>query len=393
MNKISSAIILASTALILFIASTGARSQQSSRDREQDDDLKLSSTLVQVPTVVTDRAGRFITDLAKNDFVVFEDGKRQEVSIFTAIKQPFNAVLVLDTSNSAEDRLRAIQNVAAGFARETGSDDRMMVISFDNEVRQLTDFTSDRQELEAAIKGTEAGFGKLLYEAVVRALEQLREREGRRAVILLTDGLDMRSIEATAESTLRLAEETGAVVYIVRFDTRWWIESEARRQKAAEPQSKVPFSIDGRIPLPPDFGGPDATPTGFPKVRAPRIEVGSRTSPRVTVIDGPNAKPRTINEPPPDEITVNLDKLYGEADKFLQTISSRTAGRLFQAETFDDTRSAFAAIADELRNLYMIGYYPTTERRDGKYRKIKVEVARKEVQVRARPGYRSPKEQ
>jgi VWFA-related protein len=393
MNKISRAIILASTALILLIASTGARSQQSSRDREQEEDLKLSSTLVQVPTVVTDRAGRFITDLAKNEFVVFEDGKRQEVSIFTAIKQPFNAVLVLDTSNSAEDRLRAIQNVAAGFARETGSDDRMMVISFDNEVRQLTDFTSDRQEIEAAIKGTGAGFGKLLYEAVVRALEQLREREGRRAVILLTDGVDMRSIEATAESTLRLAEETGAVVYIVRFDTRWWIESEARRQKSAEPQSNVPFSIDGRIPLPPDFGGPDVTPTGLPKVRGPRIEVGSRTSPRVTVIDGPNAKPRTINEPPPDEITVNLDKLYGEADKFLQTISSRTAGRLFKAETFDDTRSAFAAIADELRNLYMIGYYPATERRDGKYRKIKVEVARKEVQVRARPGYRSPKEQ
>ncbi|HEX5734381.1 MAG TPA: VWA domain-containing protein [Blastocatellia bacterium] len=394
MIKISRAIILSSTALILFIASAvGALSQQSSRDGEQDDDVKLSSTLVQVPTVVTDRAGRFITDLAKNEFVVFEDGKRQEVSIFTAIKQPFNAVLVLDTSNSAEDRLHAIQNVAAGFARETGSDDRMMVISFDNEVRQLTDFTSDRQELEAAIKSTEAGFGKLLYEAVVRALEQLREREGRRAVILLTDGVDMRSIEATAESTLRLAEETGAVVYIVRFDTRWWIESEARRQKAAEPQSKVPFSIDGRIPLPPDFGGPDPTPTGFPKVRAPRIEVGPRAGPRVTVIDGPNAKPRTINEPPPDEITANLDKLYGEADKFLQTITTRTAGRLFQAETFDDTRSAFAAIADELRNLYMIGYYPATERRDGKYRKIKVEVARKEVQVRARPGYRSPKEQ
>ncbi|HJQ67777.1 MAG TPA: VWA domain-containing protein [Blastocatellia bacterium] len=383
MIKISRAIILASTAFILFIAGAAGA---------QDDDLKIRSTLVQVPTVVTDRAGRFITDLAKKDFTVFEDGKRQELSIFTAVKQPFNAVLVLDTSNSAEDRLHAIQNVAVGFARETAADDRMMVISFDNEVRQLTDFTSDRQELETAIKGAEAGFGKLLYEAVVRALEQLKEREGRRAVILLTDGVDMKSIEATAESTLRLAEEMGAVVYVVQFDTRWWIESEARRQKAARPESKVPFSVDGRIPLPPDFGGPDATPTGFPKVRAPKIEVGSPTSPRVTVIDGPNAKPRTLNAPPPDEITVNLDKLYGEANQFMQTITSRTAGRLFLAETFDDTRSAFAAIADELRNLYVIGYYPAAERRDGKYRKIKVEVARKEVQVRARPGYRSPKE-
>ena len=115
MNKISRAIILASTALILLIASTGARSQQSSRDREQDEDLKLSSTLVQVPTVVTDRAGRFITDLDKNEFVVFEDGKRQEVSIFTAIKQPFNAVLVLDTSNSAEDRLRRFRTWQPGL--------------------------------------------------------------------------------------------------------------------------------------------------------------------------------------------------------------------------------------------------------------------------------------
>jgi Ca-activated chloride channel homolog len=395
MNKISKAIFFGLTAFILFISLNVADglSQQPAGGHAEDQDLKLNTTLIEVPTVVTDRAGRFITDLNKKDFAVLEDGKRQEVSIFTAIKQPFNAVLVLDTSNSAGDRLRAIQNTAAGFARETGPDDRMMVISFDNEVRQLTDFTSDRAELEAAIKSTESGFGKLMYEAMTRALEQLKQREGRRAVILFSDGVDMRSIEATAESALRMAEETGAVIYIVRFDTRWWLESEARRQKAEQPQSKVPFSVDGRIPLPPDFGGPDATPTGMPKVRAPRIEVGPPSSPRVTVIDGPNAKPRTINEPPPDEITANLDKMYGEADQFLQTITSRTAGRVFQAETFDDTQSAFAAIADELRNLYVIGYYPANDRRDGKYHKIKVEVARKDAQVRARAGYRSTRDQ
>ncbi len=395
MKKILRAIILVSIAFILFISIKAAAglSQQDNRDRVEDQDIKLNTTLVQVPTVVTDRAGRFITDLDRKDFAVLEDGKRQEVSIFTAIKQPFNAVLVLDTSNSAGDRLRAIQNTAAGFAREVSTDDRMMVISFDNEIRQLTDFTSDRAELEAAIRGTESGFGKLMYEAVTRALEQLKEREGRRAVILFSDGVDMRSIEATAESALRMAEETGAVIYIVRFDTRWWLESEARRQKAEQPESKIPFSIDGRIPLPPDFGGPDATPTGMPKVRTPRIEVGSPRSPRITVIDGPNAKPRTINEPPPDAITANLDKMYGEANQFMQAITTRTAGRIFQAETFDATQSAFAAIADELRNLYMIGYYPSTDRRDGKYHKIKVEVARKDVQIRARPGYRSTKDQ
>jgi VWFA-related protein len=92
-----------------------------------------------------------------------------------------------------------------------------------------------------------------------------------------------------------------------------------------------------------------------------------------------------------DPITENLDNLYGEADKFMLSITSRTGGRVYDAETFENTRAAFAAIADELHNLYMLGYYPTVNRRDGKLHKIKVEVARKEVRVRARSGYQMPK--
>jgi VWFA-related protein len=355
--------------------------------QSQQDTVRLKATLVEVPATVTDRAGKFIGDLAQGDFAVFEDGKRQDISLFTAIKQPFHAVLVLDTSNSAEDRLRAIQNLALEFAREARPDDRLMVISFDNEVRQLTDFTSSYDEIEKVVRGTESGFGKLFYEAVTRALEKLKDVEGRRAVILFSDGIDMRSIEATSASATRMAEETEAVIYAVRFDTRWWIEADARRQQQERPESKVPFSVDGRIPLPPDFGGPDPQPTGFPPVRAPRIEIGGeRRNPPITIIDG-NSR-RTIQTAPPDQITRTLDQMYGEADSFLQAISSRTGGLVFRAETFDDTRSAFKAIADELRNQYLVGYYSANERRDGKYRKIKVEVARKDAQVRARAGYR-----
>ncbi|HET9531905.1 MAG TPA: VWA domain-containing protein [Blastocatellia bacterium] len=370
--------------IAVAVSAPDARSQQ---NRSEQDSIRLNATLVEVPAIVTDRTGKFVADLARGDFAIFEDGKRQEVALFTAVKQPFTAVLVLDTSNSAEDRLRAIQNLALEFAREARPDDRLMVISFDNEVRRLTDFTSSYAEIEEAVKSAESGFGKLFYEAVTTALEQLKDVEGRRAVILFTDGIDMRSIEATSESALRKAEEMGAVIYAVRFETRWWVESEARRQQKEQPESKVPFSVDGRIPLPPDFGGPDPAPAGFPPVRAPRIEIGtSRPSPPVTIIDGNNR--RTIQTAPPDKITENLDKLYGEADAFLQTISSKTGGLVFRAETFDNTRSAFHAIAEELRNQYLIGYYPSNERNDGKYRKIKVEVARKDAQVRARPGYR-----
>jgi len=332
----------------------GARTEPSQNQQKPtvEEPVRLSASLVQVPAVVTDRSGKFVSDLSRNDFTVSEDGKRQDISVFAAVKQPFNAVLVLDTSNSAQDRLKVIQSAAVDFTKQIRPGDRMMAISFDNEVRQLTDFSQDRQELENAIRGTESGFGKLLYEAVARALEQLKNVEGRRAVILFSDGVDMRSIEASSEGTTSMAEEAGAVIYVVRFDTRWWIEADARRQEAEHPKSKTPFDIDGRIPLPPDFGGPDPLPTGIPRPNAPRIEIGQRPKPPV-VYDPDGTGTRTQRIPgaeAPDQITSTLDKLYGEADSYLLTITTRTGGRVYLADTFDGTSAAFTAIAEELRN-------------------------------------------
>jgi VWFA-related protein len=372
-----------SIAVFLFAVSSVTIKAQKEKPADDQEAVKLNATLIQIPAVVLDRAGRFIADLGQTDFQVFEDGKRQEVSFFSAIKQPFNAVLVLDTSNSAEDRLRAIQQTATGFTKELTAEDQMMVISFDNEVRQLTDFTSDQQELEAAIKGTESGYGKLLYEAIGKSLNQLKEKAGRRAVILFSDGVDMKSIEATLESNLKLAEEVGAVIYVVHFDTRWWIEADARKHQKKNPEKELPFDVDIRIPLPPEYGGPDLRPKGLP-----RIEIGQRPSPPIVYQDGFGNKGRLEHKGPDDAITTQLDKLYTEADEYMKTPTSRTGGAVFEAGSFEATRSAFAAINDELRNQYVVGYYPKTEKRDGKFHKIKVEVARKDVQIRARTGYR-----
>lgn len=379
--------IIALSGLLLFAAS--ARTLATAQDDKKADDqgdLKLNATLVQVPIVAADKAGRFVLDLSKDDFTLVEDGKRQEIALFSTVKQAFNAVLILDTSNSAEDRLGAMQQTALTFARAIGGDDKMMVISFDNEIRQLTDFTSDRKELEEAIKGTESGFGKLLYEAVVRGLDQLKDKEGRRALVLFSDGIDMKSIDATAEDTFRMAEEIGVAIYVVRFNTRWWIEEGVRRQEAEKKESNLPFSIDVRIPLPPDFGGPDPNP----KRSGPRIEIGPPKAPPVTVTDGLSGRTVSTKDRVPDKITQQLNQVYGEADKYLETLATRTGGMLFSADTFVDTEAAFAMIIDELRNQYMIGFYPRNEQRDGKYRKIKVEVKRKDVRLRARPGYRLP---
>jgi len=382
--------VLRLTVSILIFCLGGAVAAVKPELCDQDEPLKLNATLIQIPTVVTDRAGKFVTDLTKMDFTLFDDGKRRDISLFDVVKQPFTAMLVLDTSNSAEDRLKAIQSAAIEFTSQLRSEDRMMAMSFDNEVKQLTDFTSDREELVKAIRETESGFGKLLYEAVGRALESLRDVTGRRAVVLFSDGVDMRSIEATAEGNARLAEEIGAVIYIVRFDTRWWIEASARKQEAEHPKSKTPFSIDGRIPLPPDFGGPDPTPTGIPRPKAPRIEIGQRPSPPVVYDPGtPGSQPQrlpTIESP--DPITSALNKMYAEADTYVQMLTTQTGGRIYMADNYQGTKAAFSAIADELRNQYLIGFYALAEKRDGKIHKLKLESSKKGLNVRARPAYR-----
>ena len=351
---------------------------------EDKDTIRLSTILVQVPLIVTGIQGRFITGLTQKDFSVFEDGKPQEIATFSSTKQPFKAVLLVDTSNSTEERLKAIQNTAICFINEVRPDDRAMVVTFDHEVKALTDFTSDHIELTDAINGAESGFGKLLYEGVALALEKLKDVEGRRAVILFTDGVDMKSIEATLESNLKKAEEIGAVIYAVQFETRWWIEAAARRQQAEHPKSQVPFDYDMRIPLPPGLGGPDTTSPEFPKVKKPKIEINPRTTPAI-IVDGK----RVDQSPEPkDQITQTLDKLYGDADSYLNELTLRTGGRLFPACDFDDSRAAFAAVADELRNQYFIGYYSPRKKNDGRYHKIKVEVKWKDSKVRSRPGYR-----
>src|SRR5581483_7324511 len=141
--------------------------------------------------------------------------------------------------------------------------------------------------------------------------------------------------------TMQLADEVGAVIYVVRFDTRWFIEAEARKHAAGRPQKQSPFDIDGRIPLPPEYGGPDLSSDNpeIPSPQKPRIEIsvgGGGTSRQPPVVYDPGSRPPMSlpEHREPDPITDSLDKLYGEAEKFMLTITARTGGQVYDAETF-----------------------------------------------------------
>src|SRR5437016_3000678 len=167
-----------------------------------------------------DRDGKYIPDLRKEDFRVWEDGVEQRVAYFASTEKPFTVALLLDTSGSTRFKLDEIQNAAIAFVEQLRADDLVMIVSFSDKIRILAQPTNDRYALRNAIRQTEPGSGTRLYDAVDQVINQQFNRiEGRKAIVLFTDGVDTTSKHASYESTVRDAEELDALIYPVEYDT------------------------------------------------------------------------------------------------------------------------------------------------------------------------------
>ncbi|HET6973262.1 MAG TPA: VWA domain-containing protein [Pyrinomonadaceae bacterium] len=393
---------------------------------EDIETLKTETDLVTVPIIATNRDGLYITDLSQEEFKISEDGVPQEVAFFGKVAAPFHVVLMLDTSSSTKDHLRQIQNAAFTFVQQLQPVDRVKIISFDDKINDLNEFTSDRETLRAAINTTRPGEGTKVYDAFELAMNTLRKIRGRRAIVLFSDGMDWFSDKATFASTVRYLDEEGVVVYPIRYDTRATTEKLAREQSD---QVSLPTIGTIRQPPPsgttaPTFPGGDGVPTsgsqqktgpfGLPSageiMRRRRDEERNRYpdpngGPAPTGGPGdipPDNRDRTIPRVPgseptgttvpssrPEDASIErtLDMAYKTADSYLRELAEKSGGRLLRADTIASLPDAFGQIAAELRTQYMLGYYPLNKNRDDRYRKIKVETTRKNVAVRARPGY------
>jgi VWFA-related protein len=380
--------------------------------------LKIDTNLVTVPVIASSRTGSYIADLKKEEFKLSEDGVPQEISFLAAVDAPFYVVLMLDTSNSTEQKLPLIQRAATAFLDQIGPKDKVKVISFDGELHNWNDFTSDKMVLRNAISQTRKGDNTRVYDAVQLALDSLRPIQQRKAIVIFTDGMDWHSDSSSFDSTLRDLDESGVIVYPIRFDTRADTEALARQQDGATNGVALPTRsvIQGRT------GG--GTPTTFPSdegTRSPApprsnypvdpvgIIFGRRTSgptttsptdpfpdtrpqPDRTRRDPRNPDPGTVSNPVPaprnDTISAQLDNLYLLADSYLKELADRSGGQLYRADTVQSLPQAFSAIAAELRTQYLLGYYPTNKDSNDAYRKIQVKTTRRDIAIRARPGYR-----
>src|SRR6266702_4711617 len=338
-------------------------------DSQDIETIKIDTNLVTVPVIATDINGLYIPDLQQTEFRIVEDGVEQNIAFFATVSAPFHVVLMLDTSASTEASLGQIQQAAVAFVHQLQSRDQVKVISFDDELRVLCEFTSDRNELKTAVLKTKSGKGTRLYDAFDLALDSIRNIQGRKAIVLFTDGVDFRSVESTFEHNVRGLDEEGVIVYPIRYDTRAETERIAR-QTMGDPVGQLPTIGVIRPPTrgtwPPASGPNDPRPNPGNPSRPTRTPTG-----------------RTEN----DSISGQLDLLYSKADTYLNTLADKSGGRLLRADKLDSLPAAFANIAAELRTQYLLGYYPTNAAHDGRYRKIKVSTSRKNIVVRARPGY------
>jgi Ca-activated chloride channel family protein len=176
--------------------------------------------LISLNVSVSD-AGRFVTDLEQEEFEVFEDGVKQNVSFFSRKQQPIALAILLDTSNSMDDKMATAQQAAIGFAKRMRPEDVAEVIGFSTQVRILQDFTSDPTAIERAIRDTRADGSTALYNAIYISLKELKKIKARteedirrQAIVVLSDGDDTSSL-LPYEEVLELAKRSETSIYTI----------------------------------------------------------------------------------------------------------------------------------------------------------------------------------
>ncbi len=294
-------------------------------------------TYVSVPVVVKDTNGRPVQGLSDAEFRVYEDDTAQKIDRLLPMSAAVDLALVVDTSSSMRFERSGLLTAILAFIETLRGDDRVMVSSFDDRLFVQAELTSDHARLKRAVSQLGRGQGTRLFDAIaLLAARRVPGMGDRKAMVLLTDGVDTRSRLANAGSTLAPISDSQVPVYVIQYDTR--------RNDYTLPfgAKSGGMTIREMVPLVMPEGGQDNR------------------------------------------------ELFMRADTYLGALTELSGGRLYRAETLGNLNKAFAQIARELGEQFTLGYYPANQARDGTYRRLRVEVNRADVQVQARAGYRAP---
>jgi len=208
-------------AVLLCFTSLTASSMQSDENQSSapPKQFRIQVDMVSLPVVVTTGKGEYITDLKKEDFVVLDNGIPQEIEGFVTVEEPVSVALMLDTSDGMRSYSGSIQKEAIQFVSFLKKEDRLAILSFNDDVVLWNSFSLYGRKNPMVIRQMEYKGLSAVYEAVWLAMEQVLKHElGRKALVLFSDGIDNRSQTVTEVETLNLARRTEASIYCVYFN-------------------------------------------------------------------------------------------------------------------------------------------------------------------------------
>ena len=339
--------ILPRPLIALILATAGVASIAA-----QDQDgfrFRSGVELINVTATVTDSDSRFVSGLRKEDFTVYEDGQRQEVTHFSNERVPVSLGIALDASGSmTSDKMSAARSAIDRFIYDLlGKEDELFFMEFANRPYIAQGWTADRRAISRAVSDVNASGGTAMYDAVADAIPLAEKGQNRKkALLVISDGNDTNS--STSVGELRgLIRESEVLVYALGVD------GTGRAMTRNAPPIQIPLPI----------------PFPFPGSR----RQGGRFPP---IIGGGGGNQGSWSRNPGER--VNADAL--------REITDDTGGRTEIVRGFEGLDGATARIADELSKQYYLGY-ASTGKKDGRWHTIRVEVKDRRYTVRARRGY------
>ncbi len=331
--------------------------------------LSVVVKVVTLPVTVRDKKGQIVTNLTKDDFSLVEDTRPQTIKYFNLdTNLPLTLGLLADTSMSMRNAFDQEKSSGKTFLNQMLSkpEDRAFLIHFDHEVELLQDLTPSKEKLSTALEDlgpTQESFqttsdpgsgqrmhrggGTQLYDAIFLAADELmKKQQGRKAIVVLSDGQDRGSRE-TLNSAIEAAQRANTVVYTIYF------------------QGEQPHDYE-------NHGG------GYGR---PRIGMGGGGYPGGGggYPGGGRGGQRPSEEP------------HVDGKKIMIQIAEQTGGRMYEAKKKENFDQVYASIAEELRSQYMLGYTPDKSSADESYHKITLTAKKKDLYVQTRDGYYADK--
>ena len=352
-------------AALAAVATVSAQERPQERQGSDQESFRFRSgvELINVTATVSDGRGRFVSGLRQEDFRVYEDGELRPITHFTAERVPVSLGIVLDTSGSMSgEKMQAAKQALQRFLFELlGDEDEVFLYRFDNRPELVSPWTRSKDQVAAELRRLQPRGATTLYDAIAEAIPLAATgRNRKKALLIISDGNDSSSY-TKIEELKRLIRESEVLVYAIGIDSM--TQSQPTRQpwfsRIQQQRRPTPFPF----PMPGGRRPPPMTPPRYPPPSAPNPNPGGGGSSRGTGRDE----------------AVNV--------RVLREITDTSGGRTEIIWQPNDLDSATAGIADELSKQYFLGYPAGSNKKDGRWHMIRVEVENPNYIVRARRGY------